>query len=399
VIAVTLSVAGSAFAQETVIRLFNNNDGYDPIAGMIIDASGNLYGSTFYGGIYGAGNIFKLAPKGGTWVETELYSFNNIGTDGFWPNARLTVDSQGNFYGTTFLGGAFGAGIVFELMPNTDGSWTYKTLHSFGQSGDGTYPHGGLFVDDKGNLYGTAAGGGSDKDGIAYKLISNGDGSFTEKILHNFSGADGANPYSSLVLVSGSLYGTTYSGGSSSACTDGCGTVFGLTPTADGSWAESVVHSFNNNDGANPDGGLIRDSSGNLYGAASQGNSGNLGAIFELTPAAGGGWQEVILHTFNQAGDGVYPIGPLTFDVSGNLYGASEEGGTSNAGSVYELTPTAGGDWSERVVYSFANGTNTPNHPGPGIVFDKAGNLYGGTLSGGDPTCLGGCGAIFQVTP
>ncbi|MGA2746318.1 MAG: choice-of-anchor tandem repeat GloVer-containing protein [Candidatus Sulfotelmatobacter sp.] len=400
VIAITLSMAASAFAQETVIRWFNNNDGYDPIAGMIIDASGNLYGSTFYGGTYGAGNIFKLAPKGGTWVETQLYSFNDVGTDGFWPNAKLTVDSQGNFYGTTFLGGAFGAGIVFELMPNADGSWTCKTLHSFGQSGDGSFPHGGLLVGAKGELYGTAAGGGSDKDGIVYELIPNGDGGFAEKILHSFSGgADGANPYSSLVSVSGSLYGTTYSGGGSSACIDGCGTVFAVTPAGDGSWVESVVHSFNNVDGANPDGGLIRDSSGNLYGAASQGNSGNFGAIFELTPAADGGWQELTLHTFDQAGDGVYPLGPLTFDASGNLYGASEEGGAHKAGSVYELTPTAGGAWSEQVVYSFVNGVNTPNHPGPGIVFDNAGNLYGEALAGGDPTCLGGCGAIFEVTP
>jgi uncharacterized repeat protein (TIGR03803 family) len=399
VIAVTLSVAGTAFSQGTVIHWFNNNNGYDPISGMIIDASGNLYGSTFYGGINGAGTIFKLTPKDGSWVETLLYSFNSVGTDGFWPNARLTIDSKGNLYGTTFFGGTFGLGIVFELMPNAGGTWTFKTLHSFGQSGDGSYPHGGLTVDAKGNLYGTAAGGGSDKDGIAYELISNGHGSFTEKILHSFSGADGANPYSSLVLVSGSLYGTTYSGGSSSACTDGCGTVFALSPAGDGSWVESVVHSFNNEDGANPDGGLIRDSSGNLYGAASQGNSGNLGAIFELTPAADGGWQEVTLHTFNQAGDGVYPLGPLTFDASGNLYGASEEGGTNNTGAVYELTPTVGGDWSEKVVYSFANGANVTNHPGPGIVFDKAGNLYGTTLSGGDPICLGGCGGIFKVTP
>jgi uncharacterized repeat protein (TIGR03803 family) len=232
VIAVTLSVAGSALGQETVIRWFNNNGGYDPIAGMIIDAAGNLYGSTFYGGIYGAGNIFKLTPRGGSWVETQLYSFNNIGTDGFWPNARLTVDSQGNLYGTTFFGGSFGVGIVFELMPDGKGNWTYKTLHSFGQSGDGTYPHG-VIVDARGNLYGTAAGGGSDKDGIVYELISNGHGSFTEKILHSFSGADGANPYSGLVLVSGSLYGTTYSGGSSSACTDGW---HGLRVESGGRW-------------------------------------------------------------------------------------------------------------------------------------------------------------------
>jgi uncharacterized repeat protein (TIGR03803 family) len=399
VIAVTLSVAGSTFGQETVIHRFNSNNGFDPIGGMIIDASGNLYGTTFYGGINGGGTIFKLTPKGGGWAETQLYSFNENGTGGFFPDARLTVDSQGNLYGTTFFGGSFGFGIVFELTPNADGSRTYKTLHSFGQSGDGTYPHGGLMVGAEGDLYGTTAAGGSDKDGIVYELIPNGHGGFAEKILHSFSGADGANPYSSLVEVSGSLYGTTYAGGSSSACTNGCGTVFALTPAGDGGWVESVVHSFNDEDGANPDGGLIRDSSGNLYGAASQGNSGNLGAIFELTPAAGGGWQELTLHTFDQAGDGVYPLMPLTFDASGNLYGASEEGGTNNAGSVYELTPTVGGGWSEKVVYSFANGVNVTNHPGPGIVFDKAGNLYGGTLAGGDPICFGGCGAIFEVTP
>ncbi|MGO8796326.1 MAG: choice-of-anchor tandem repeat GloVer-containing protein [Candidatus Sulfotelmatobacter sp.] len=400
VFAVTLSLAGSACGQEKVIHTFNNANGFDPIAGMIIDDSGNLYGSTFYGGKFGAGAAFKLTPKDSGWAETVLYSFNQIGTGGFWPNAKMIFDSHGNLYGTTFLGGEFGAGEVFELIPTPTGSWGLNTLHSFGSGGDGTFPHGGLLLDEEGNLYGTTAGGGANSDGMVYELTPNGDGSYGETVLHSFSGADGANPYSGLVMVGGKLYGTTYSGGSSSACTDGCGTVFAVSPSGSGGWSETVAHSFNNDDGANPDGGLIVDASGNLYGAASQGALGNFGVIFELTPA-NGGWEEVTLHNFNfQGGDGVYPIAPLTFDASGNLYGATEEGGTYDSGAVYELTPTAGGGWSERVVYSFTVGLGVTNHPAPGIVFDDDGNLYGTTLSGGYfGGCLGGCGGVFEITP
>ncbi len=322
VLAVTFFVMGTwAFAQETTLLSFDNRDGNEPIAGLIIDASGNLYGTTFYGGADGVGTVFKLAPTGSGWTETVLYSFKDTGIDGQWANTRLAFDVSGNLYGTTFFGGAFGYGTVFELSPNPNGSWTEKLLHSFdNHGGDGTYPHSDVTVDAAGNVYGMTASGGANGDGVVFELTPTTGGAFTETLLHNFSGPDGANPYGPVTFDgSGNLYGTTASGGSSSACTDGCGTVFELSPATGGGWTEKVLRSFDNTDGANPYGGVIF-ASGNLYGTTSQGAHGNFGAVFELTPAAGGGWREKILHNFNpHVGDGFNPSATLLFDSARNL--------------------------------------------------------------------------------
>jgi uncharacterized repeat protein (TIGR03803 family) len=391
-------ICGGASAQETVLHRFNNINGDEPIAGLIFDGSGNLYGTTFYGGTHGAGTVFKLTPQAGPWEETVLYNFNDAGVGGFYANSRLVFDSSGNLYGSTFFGGAFGAGTIFELSPTTSGPWTLKTLHNFdNRGGDGTYPHGGLILDETGNVYGTAGGGGSAGWGIVFELTPTTSGAWTETILHTFTGPDGASPSSDLIFDRfGNLFGTTASGGSSSACLDGCGTVFELSPGSGGGWTETVIHNFNNANGGSPSAGVISDAAGNLYGAAG-GSTGN-GTVFELMPTKSGVWKSKILHHFTPA-EGNNPS-TVIFDTAGNLYGPAAAGGAYKLGAIYELTPTASGPWTEKLVYSFRAKGGNGYDPAPGLVFDGAGNLYGAALSGADPVCFpDGCGTVFEITP
>jgi uncharacterized repeat protein (TIGR03803 family) len=398
VFAVSVFMIGAcASAQETVLHRFNNTNGAEPLAGLIFDNSGNLYGTTFYGGTNGVGTVFKLTPQAGLWEETVLHNFNDAGLGGFYANSSLVFDGSGNLYGTTFFGGVSGTGTVFEMSPTKSGAWTLKTLHNFeNRGGDGTYPHGGVIVDGAGNVYGTAAGGGSAGWGIVFELTPTTGGGWTETILHTFTGPDGASPSSNLIFDrSGNLYGTTPSGGSSSACADGCGTVFELSP-ADGGWTETVVHSFSNVDGASPSAGVIFDAAGNLYGTAG-GSTGN-GTAFELRRAAGGTWKEKILHRFSVT-EGNNPS-TLVFDAAGNLYGPASAGGTYKHGAIYELTPTASGPWTEKLLYNFRAEGGSGYDPAPGLVFDGAGNLYGAAISGADPSCVpDGCGTVFEITP
>jgi uncharacterized repeat protein (TIGR03803 family) len=224
---------------EKILHNFNSNvnDGREPYAGLIFDKARNLYGTTFNGGAYGNGTVFKLKPNAdGSWTESVLHSFNSNGTDGTNSYAGLIFDKARNLYGTTFNGGAYGNGTVFKLKPNADGSWTESVLHSFNPNGtDGTNPHAGLIFDTSGNLYGTTVVAAPEY-GAVFELMPKAGGRWTEKVLHTFNQKDGAEPYAGLVFDgSGNLYGTTYQGGA-----DGAGTVFELTPTAGGSWTETM---------------------------------------------------------------------------------------------------------------------------------------------------------------
>jgi uncharacterized repeat protein (TIGR03803 family) len=328
---------------EKVLRSFGNGtDGYAPSAGLIFDAAGNLYGTTQYGGGANAyGTVFELTPAGGgNWTETVLYSFRS-GTDGAVPGAGLIFDAAGNLYGTTTAGGP-NNGTVFELTPTTAGGWTEQVLYRFCSQAnctDGQYPYGSLIFDAAGNLYGTTEFGGTYGAGTVFKLTPAAGGGWTETVLYSFGrGTDGASPLVGLIFdVVGNLYGTTTFGG-----TYGAGTVFELTPTAGGGWTETVLHSFNPNngtDGFNPYAGLIFDAAGNLYGTTYYGGSYGGGTVFELTPAAGGGWTETVLRSFGNGTDGFWPYAGLIFDHAGNLYGTTEYGGTHNYGTVFELTP------------------------------------------------------------
>jgi uncharacterized repeat protein (TIGR03803 family) len=224
--------------KEKVLHSFGNGtDGANPDAGLIIDAAGNLYGTTPTGGAYsGYGTVFQLAPgTQGRWKEKVLHSFGN-GTDGIMPDASVIIDAIGNLYGTTQLGGAYGNGTVFELNPKAGGGWTEKVLTSFNKSTDGTTPSAGLIFDAAGNLYGTAAYGGAyEFYGTVFRLASGTSGRWKETVLHSFTdnGTDGYYPYASLIFnAAGNLYGTTLEGGAS-GCAGGyetCGTIFEITP-------------------------------------------------------------------------------------------------------------------------------------------------------------------------
>ena len=390
-----------AATRETVLHNFGDgaNDGQIPLAGLIIDAAGNLYGTTLYGGTDDIGTVFELTPEAdGSWTEKVLHSFkfkNFNETDGANPEAGLIFDRAGNLYGTTSQGGIHNncyygtCGTVFELSPNQDGSWTEKVLHSFNNT-DGANPEAGLIFDTAGNLYGTTDQGGTYGFGTAFELTPQGDGGWTEKVLHsfNFNETDGANPEAGLIFDrAGNLYGTTNGSGSGSV-----GTVFELTPRADGSWKEKVLYSFDGSDGSNPEAGLILGAAGDLYGTTSSGGSDNLGTVFKLTPNADGDWTEKVLYSFNET-DGAYPEAGLIFDASGNLYGTTVGGGTNNDGTVFELTSEGGGSWTEKVLHNF-NGSDGFG-PYAALIFDTAGNLYGTNSGGGTHND----GTAFELTP
>jgi uncharacterized repeat protein (TIGR03803 family) len=340
--------ADGSWTKNVLYNFSGREDGGSPYASLIFDQTGNLYGTTADGGTMSLGTVFKLTPNAdGSWTETVIYSF--LGReDGGSPLAGLILDSAGNLYGTTFYDGDFTT--AFELMPNADGSWTEKVLHVFQNGSDGSQSSAGLIFDQAGNLYGTTAYGGGSSScnlntcGVVFELTPNQDGTWTENLLYRFTGGkDGGNPFGGLIFdQAGNLYGTTEFGGNCGAV--GCGVVFKLTRQADGSWAESVPYSFSGRDGDHPLASLISDADGNLYGTTVGARSGpcvaayGCGVVFRLTPNSNGTWTESVLHRFSDH-PGAHPDASLIFDASGNLYGTTAGDGTITFGSVFEITP------------------------------------------------------------
>src|ERR1035438_7834120 len=348
--------------QETVLYSFTGGaDGGLPFAGVIRDSAGNLYGTTYHGGASGAGVVFQ-ANTGGQ--ETVLYSFTG-GADGGYPNAGVIRYSAGNLYGTTTAGGASNWGVVYKLDP----AGNYTVLYSFTGGENGGGPYAGVIRDPAGNLYGTTSDGGAASVGVVYKLNAAGQ----ETVLHTFTGgADGSFPNAGVIRdSSGNLYGTTSSGGTANA---------GVVYTLDAAGRETVLYSFTGGaDGSFPYAGVIRDSAGNLYGTTLVGGPAELGEVFELDAAG----NETVLFSFPGPTDGEWPTAGVIRDPAGNLYGTTEYGGRANAGVVYKVN-TAG---REKVLYSFTGGADG-SFPYAGVIRDSAGNLYGTTLVGG-PAELG----------
>ena len=373
-------------------------DGGGPWAGLTFDQAGNLYGTTTVGGVYNHGTVFKLAPnRDGRWMESVLYNFPG-GNEGDGPYGGLIFDDAGNLYGTTTIGGQRNNGTVFKLTAS--GDWTESVLYSFTGYNDGGVPWAGLIFDQAGNLYGTTFWDGTNGVGTVFMLTPGVNGSWTERVLYSFRDlGDGSYPSGSLVLdQAGNLYGTTTSGGLLRCGDFECGVVFKLAPNRDGSWAETVIHSFAYSDGFYPAAGLIFDVKGNLYGTTANGgdiyecDGDGCGVAFRLTPKRDGSWVETVLHVFRQKSGGV-PGSSLIFDAAGNLYGTTSRYGRYGYGSVFKLTPSSHGEWKQTVLHSFSH--RSESHPIAGLASDAAGNLYGTTYGDGKAAF----GSVFQVKP
>lgn len=405
-------MTGAAAQVETVLHSFGSGtDGVGPGVSLVFDTHGNLYGTTSSGGAYGTvligGTVFELEPQaGGSWSETILHSFSG-GTDGSAPYGGVIFDASGSLYGTSASGGVncasygYDCGQVYELKHTAEG-WTKEILHSFSSSGrDGYTPYAGLIFDAAGNLYGATYFGGAYNGGIVFELTPKQGGGWQEKILHTFdnNGTDGANIRAGLTLdASGNVYGVTDWGGTYDA-----GIVFELIHQTSGAWAEKILHTFGKGaDGIHPEGSLMLDRAGNVYGTTTQGGTHKCGIVFELSPETGGSWKETTLHTFNYTTntDGYRPSGGLTFDASGNLYATTVDGGAydfsyGGYGTVFELSPAAGGTWTETLLHSFDSNGVDGNFPGGNLLLDRSGNFYGTTGLGGDVNA----GTVFEITP
>lgn len=404
----TLSLNTWAAAKEKVLYQFTGGaDGGSPSSGLLMDASGNLYGTTYYGGStsgscgnYGCGVVFELTPiSGGGWKESVLYAFQGA-PDGAYPSGNLVFDASGNLYGTASGGGLVtgncskeGCGTVFELSPNQGGTWTETAIYSFQGAPNGAGPVG-LIFGAAGNLFGITPLGGNHNNGIAYELsrTEQKDGTWSEKVLYEFSDQDGTLNPGLVFDDQGNLYGTYYSI-DVQFCGFNCGAVFELKH-ANGQWTETDLFDFlGGGNGGQPAAGVIRDRKGNLYGTAAEGGN-NFGTVFELSHSSDQ-WKERMLHNFcslNKCADGAFPLAGLVMDSNGVLYGTTDWGGTGCrlCGVVFKLERTEN-TWNETVLYDFKGGDGSGATPWS-LTLDPRGNLYG--TAGG-----GAAGIIYEVMP
>ncbi len=349
--------------------------------------------------------VLAFAPSAGAQMFKVLYSFSG-GNDGGGAWGSVVMDKQGNLYGTTSGGGAFGYGTVFELSPNSDGTWSETVLHSFMLNDpDGSNPQSTLIFDSAGNLYGIALTGGQHNSGTVFELIPSA-GGWSFQLLYAFGAyrGDAGGPKGGLLMGGqGNLFGA---GGGGAI---GPGAAFELSPGS--GWTESVIYSFGASKGIGGIGlstGLTLDAKGNLYGTTLEGGDFSCGGgygcgtAFKLVPGSSGSLTEIVLHTFTgPPSDGQNPgYGRLFYDGKGHVYGTTQVGGGTGCyvgggcGTVYELTQGPKG-WKEILIHEFGNG-NEGAYPVSGLIFDGAGSAYGTTAAGGS-ACS--CGAVFKLTP
>jgi uncharacterized repeat protein (TIGR03803 family) len=342
-------------------------DGWSPNSGLIADSAGNFYGTTWVGGAYGFGELFKLNTAG---EFTVLYSFKG-GADGAYPRG-VTLGRNGNLFGTTWRGGPSDEGTVFQV--NVAGK--ERVLYSFSGGPDGGEPTAGrVALDPDGNIYGTTFWGGAGVLGVVFKVDATGH----ESVIYNFpGGADGAYPEAGLIRdAAGNLYGTAISGGTCWYYL-GCGVVFKLDPFGN----YTVLHRFTGYDGMGPEADLIRDADGNLYGTTSDGGSHSDGVVFKLAPDG----TYTVLHSSDGL-TGARFDGILVRDSMQNIYGTSFYGGSSDAGVIFKLDPRG----NYKVLYNFKGGADSGN-PSGRILF-RQGAIYG-TTTGGDNY---GYGVVFKL--
>ncbi len=378
------------------------SDGANPTSGVTVSSSGILYGTTSGGGTGGIGNhgvVFKLAPRGSGWTLDPLYEFTG-GADGDAPYSGVAIGPNGDLYGTTYYGGNYDAGALFALRPpasvckSATCYWSEATLWSFGSGNDGAYPpYGYVTFDQAGNIYGTTYRGGTDGYGIVFELSPQSGGSWTESILYNFTdGSDGGNPLAGVIFDSaGNLYGNDSDGGTES------GVIYKLTP-AGPPWTEQTLANFVPGTGTSPSGQLVMDQSGNLYGTGEANGPSGGGTVYKLSPS-GGGWTLSVVYAF---GFYTYtqcaPFGGVTLGANGNLFGACQIGGANGVGWVYEMPPNCDQTCTPTDLYDFTGGVSCYAH-GP-VSFDSSGNLYGTCYGGGNSgngCSADGCGTVWEI--
>lgn len=386
VLVLLLATYSAQAASYKVLHGFGaGTDGAGIESGVVLDKKGNVYGTTRMGGAYGYGTVFKLTKKpDGRWAEKILQNFRNGDPNGYVPWGGLTFDDRGNLFGTATGGGKYQGGTVFEMTPGPT-AWNFSVIYDFCSQpdcADGGAPEASMVFDNKGNLYGTAFN--------VFELMLGPDG-WTESVLCHVS-CD--RPTGGLVLdAKGNLYGTTDGGGAYDQ-----GTVFKLKPMPDGSWTERVLHSFGSfpEDGRQPPahGALAFDSAGNLYGTTQVGGKYGPGTVFRLTRQPDGHWKETILHNFKAEKGGYFPDAGVVVDEAGNVYGTTGSGGSEcGCGVVYRLAPNPDGTWVYTVLHRFKGYDGA--FPAANLVLDDKGNLYGTTRYGG----AGGGGVVFKIIP
>ncbi|MBA3912406.1 MAG: hypothetical protein H0X25_00765 [Acidobacteriales bacterium] len=366
-------------AQEKTLVTFHH--GALPSDGLVA-WQGKLYGSTEYGGQYGLGTIFELSESGGVFSEKVIYNFQPDHDNG-GPMWKVTFDRVGNLYGTSPNGGLYGLGAIYRLAPE-NGTWTGTILYSFTGGNDGADPDSKLTFDPEGNLYGATTFGGSTGYGVIFQLTPSGD-QWTETTIHAFNGpTDGRSPQGLVLTQDGHLLGFGCQSGPA-----GNGTIFQLKKAGE-AWQFTVLYDFSQpNDSSFITGSPVLDAQGRIYGSSSAGGTDGKGTLFRFDQTTG---VSAILHNFKgKPEDGASPDGDLLLDPQGRVWGVTSIGGMGN-GTIFAYTPS---DNSYQVLYEFF-GQNMGHFPNGGLIEDANGNLYGTTEEGGPNQ---GSGTVFQVKP
>ena len=393
-LSVTHAVAQEGSAREKVLVSFTaeSSVGNTPTGALISDGAGNFYGVNGNGGV-GGGTVFEISPSGeGGWTAKLI---DDLQSNSHYNNA-LVMDSSGNLYGTLYAGGAnactdgyddYLCGGVYELSPNGSGAFTENILWNASQRGGWRPYH--LIMGADGNLYGTTYWGGdwgsNVGGGTVFELQHTG-----EQWTHSILSTGDDLPDSLVFDKAGNLYGANYYGD------DGVGAFFELEKTNTG-WQKINLFEFNASGSGASGGyglnGVILGSDGNFYGTTDSGGNGH-GVVFELSPTSGGARQETVLYSFLDGGPDEFGANPLLVESAGNLYGATYGGGPGGYGTVFQLTPSGNGAWSYTVLHSFPSDAEDGKSPN-GLLVDSKGNIYGTTVGGGSA----GLGTVFEITP